>query len=125
VLVDKYSWMIRSLTDGHKCPNTQFNKHASSRWVASKLLDEFKDNPHADKGTMQKTLMRRFGVAVPDYTCWRARKLMKNVVKSRYDEGYKVLLHYMRVFKENNPDSLCFINWKDEGPGKNSSYKRC
>ncbi|KAJ8421678.1 hypothetical protein Cgig2_026666 [Carnegiea gigantea] len=39
-------------------------KHASSRWVESKLLDEFKDNPNMNKGAMQKTLMRRFGVAV-------------------------------------------------------------
>jgi len=57
-----------------------------------------------------KKLLRRFGVAVPDYTCWRARKLMKNVVEGRHDEGYKVFSNYMRVFKEKNPDSLCFIN---------------
>ncbi|KAJ8438951.1 hypothetical protein Cgig2_012846 [Carnegiea gigantea] len=77
VLVDKCTWMIRSLTEGHKYSNTQFNKHASSRCVASKLLDEFKDNSNMDKETMQKTLMRRFGVAIPDYICWRARKLRK------------------------------------------------
>ena len=43
VLVDKCTWMIMSLTEGHKCPNTQFNKNVSSRWVAFKLLDDFKD----------------------------------------------------------------------------------
>ncbi|KAJ8425365.1 hypothetical protein Cgig2_015079 [Carnegiea gigantea] len=114
-----------SLNEGHKCPNTQFSKHALSKWVATKLLDEFKDNPNMDKGTMQKTLVRRFGVVVPDYTCSRARKLMKNVVEGSHDAGYKVLPNYMRVFKEKNPDSLCFINWKDEGPGRNPSFKRC
>ena len=31
MLVDKCTWMIRYLIEGHKCPNTQFNKHASSR----------------------------------------------------------------------------------------------
>ena len=31
----------------------------------------------------------------------------------------------MQVFKEKNPDSLYFINWKDKGPGKNPSFKRC
>jgi len=61
--------MIRSLTEGHKCPNTHFNEHASYRWVASKLLDEFKDTPNMDKGTMQTTLIRRSRVAVLDYTC--------------------------------------------------------
>ena len=78
-----------------------------------------------DKGTMQKTLMRRFGVAVLDYICWRARKLMKYVVNGRHDEGYKVLPQYMQAFKEKNPDSLYFINWKDKGPGKNPYFKRC
>jgi len=69
IFVDKCTWMSRSLNEGHKCPNTQFNKHASSRWVVTKLLDGFKDNPSMDKGTMQKTLIRRFEAAVPDYTC--------------------------------------------------------
>ena len=50
---------------------------------------------------------------------------MKYVVNGRHDEGYKVLPQYIQVFKEKNPDSLCFINWKDEGPGKNPSFKRC
>jgi len=102
VLVDKCIRMIRSLTEGHRCPNTQFNKHASSRWVASELEDEFKDNPNINKGTTQKTWTRRFGVAIPDYNCLSARQLMKNIVEGRHDEGYKVLLDYMRVFKETN-----------------------
>jgi len=71
MLVDKCTWIIRYLNEGHKCSTTQFNKHTSSRWVASKLLDEFNDNPNMNEGTMQKTLMRRFGVAVPYYTWWR------------------------------------------------------
>jgi len=44
--------MSMSLTEGHKSPNTQFNKNASSRWVTSKLLVDFKDNPNMDKETM-------------------------------------------------------------------------
>jgi len=52
VLVDKCTWIIRSLPEGHKCPNAQFNMNASSRWAASKLLDDFKDNPNMDKGIM-------------------------------------------------------------------------
>ena len=102
--------MIRSLNEGHRCPNTQFNKQASSRWVAFKLLDEFKDNPNIDKGTMQKTLIGRFGLAVPDYTCWRIRKLRKNMVEGRYDEGCKVLQGYMRVFKKKKNLTLCVLS---------------
>ncbi|KAJ8421507.1 hypothetical protein Cgig2_013185 [Carnegiea gigantea] len=109
VLVDKCTWMIRSLNEGHKCPNTQFNKHASSKCVATKLLDEFKDNPNMDKGTMQKTLMRRFGV--PDYTCWRVRKLMKNVVEGRHDEGYKGIIKTLKNIMPQASRRICVLHF--------------
>ena len=54
VLVDKCTWMIRSLIESHKYPNAQFNKHALSRWVASRLLDDFKDNPIWIRGQHRK-----------------------------------------------------------------------
>ena len=49
---------------------------------------------------------------------------MKDVVEGRYDEEYKVPPDYIKVFKERNPNFLRLINWKDEGSGKNPSFKR-
>jgi len=69
--------------------------------------------------------MARYGLLIPKYTCWRARKLMKEVVEGKHDEGYRVLPQYMEVFKEKNPASACFINWTDQGPTKNPTFKRC
>ena len=55
-----------------------------------------------DKRIMQKTVIKRFGVAIPDYTCWMVRKLMKYVVEGRHNEGYKVLPECMKVFKNSS-----------------------
>ena len=60
--------------------------------------------------------MSRFGVAVPDYNCWRAKKLLKNVVEGKHDEGYKVLPEYMRVFKEKKYKLCMFYKLKRLGP---------
>ncbi|KAJ8434079.1 hypothetical protein Cgig2_030514 [Carnegiea gigantea] len=79
--------------------------------VATKLLDDFKDNPNMDKGTIQKTLIRRFGVAVPDYTCWRARKLMKNVVEGRYDEGYKGIIKVLKNVMPQASRRICVLHF--------------
>ena len=50
---------------------------------------------------------------------------MEDVVKGRHDERYKVLPEYIKLFKERNPNYLYFINWKDEDPCKNLSFRRC
>ena len=50
---------------------------------------------------------------------------MKEVVEGMHDEGYRVLPQYMEIFKEKNPKFICLINWADQGPGKNPTYKRC
>ena len=36
--------MTKSLIEGQKCPNTQYNKNPTSRCIVSKLLNDFKDN---------------------------------------------------------------------------------
>ena len=36
-----------------------------------------------------------------------------------------MLPQYMEQFNERNPESMCFINWTDQGPGKNPTFKRC
>ena len=124
-LVDKTTWMIKSISGTHMCSVIEANKSAGSAWVATHLLGDFKSNPNMDANGIQQTIMARYGVLIPKYTCWRARKLMKEVVEGKHDEGYRVLPQYMEVFKEKNPESVCLINWTDQGPTKNPTFKRC
>ncbi|KAJ8435160.1 hypothetical protein Cgig2_007781 [Carnegiea gigantea] len=47
----------------------------------------------------KKTLIRRFGVAVPDYTCRRTRRLIKHMVEGRHDEGYEARFKFDQTLK--------------------------
>jgi len=54
--------------------------------------------------------MTRYGVRILEYTCWRARRLIKEIVEGRHDERYRVLPQYMEVLKEKILKSICLIN---------------
>ncbi|KAJ8431945.1 hypothetical protein Cgig2_000004 [Carnegiea gigantea] len=60
---------------------------------------------------MQKTVMRRFGVAVPDYTCWTVGKLMKYVVEDRYDEGYKGIIKVIKNVMPQASRRICVLHF--------------
>ncbi|KAJ8445066.1 hypothetical protein Cgig2_022586 [Carnegiea gigantea] len=110
VLVDNITWIIRSITGSHVCPVAKENKMANSRWVVSHLLEDF-------------------------------RRFIKEIIEGKHNEGYMVLPQYgvfrmkvyarynheeyMEQFKERNPEFVYFINWTDQGPGKNLTFKRC
>ena len=107
------------------CPMAEQNKMANFIWVASHLLDDFRSNPNMDVKCMQDTIMRRYGVLIPNHICCTTRRFMKESVEGKDDEGYGVLSLYIEKFKERNSESVCFINWTNQGPSKNPTFKRC
>ncbi|VFQ81391.1 unnamed protein product [Cuscuta campestris] len=125
ILIDGHSWMIKSFTDGHVCAVKEHHKRAGAAWVASHMLEEFRSNREMNATTVQKRMLTKFNTYIPNYTCWRALKLMRNMVEGRYEDGYKLLPQYLEVFKDRNPDSSCFIRWEEIGPGRNPIFRRC
>jgi len=67
--------------------------------------------------------LNKFGIRVPNYTCWRAMRQMREIIEGKHEEGYRMLAHYVEEFKAKNPSSTCFINQIDKGPGKNPTFK--
>ncbi|KAJ8443103.1 hypothetical protein Cgig2_030871 [Carnegiea gigantea] len=105
VLVDNITWIIRRIAGSHVCPVAEENEMANSRWVASHLLEHFRSNPNMDGKCTQDIIMRRYEVFVPDHICWTARRFVKEIIKGKHDEGYRVLPKYMAQFHERNAKS--------------------
>ncbi|VFQ74346.1 unnamed protein product [Cuscuta campestris] len=125
VLVDGHSWMIKSICEDHVCSVKEHHKRAGATWVATRLLEDFRNNKDMNVGTAQKIILKKFSTHLPDYTCWRALRSMRSMVEGRHGDGYKMLPQYMEVFIEKNRDSQCFIRWQDIGPGVNPIFRRC
>ena len=123
VLVDKVTWMVKTHTGFHSCQRPDHNRMATAPWLSSFLLPYFIGAPQMDVKTMQEIVMSKYGVQIPKHTCWRARRLMKDIVDGKHEDGYKYLAHYTEEFKAKNPGSVTFISWIDEGPIKNPIFK--
>ena len=62
------------------CPVSQENKAISSKRIATHLLADFKSKSNMDANGIRQTIMTRYGGHIPNYTCWRARKLVKDIM---------------------------------------------
>lgn len=58
---------------------------------------------------MQKIVMKKHEIHIPDHTYWRVRKMMKDAVDGKYEEEYKYLAHYTEEFKAKNLGYVTFI----------------
>ncbi|KAJ8448909.1 LOW QUALITY PROTEIN: hypothetical protein Cgig2_030765 [Carnegiea gigantea] len=79
--------------------------------------------PKMDVKGMQEIVMRKYRIHIPDHTCWKARKTMKDAIDGKHKEGYKYLAHYTKESKAKNPGSVTFITWAYQGPAKNPIFK--
>jgi len=70
-------------------------------------------------------LMRKYRVHIPNHTCWTARKMMKEIVDGKHEEGYKYLAHYIEELKDKNPGSITFITWTDQGLLRTDCSRTC
>jgi len=45
VLVDRMTWMVKTITGRYSCPRPEQNRMATSKWVVNHLLSVFKTSP--------------------------------------------------------------------------------
>ena len=96
---------------------------ATSKWLVNHLLLVFRASPKKKVPGIEECIMTKFDIRVPNYTCWRAMKIMREIIEGKHEEGYRMLAHYIQEFKAKNPRSTCFINCIEEGPSKNPTFK--
>ena len=58
-------FFIKTLIDKHNFQVVKANKMAYSRWIATRLVNDFKDCPNLDIVGMKNILRKRYGVLVP------------------------------------------------------------
>ncbi|KAJ8423187.1 hypothetical protein Cgig2_002558 [Carnegiea gigantea] len=96
---------------------------AIAPYVSKYLLPYSIASLKVDVKGMQEIMMRKYGIYIPDHICWRERRMMKDAVDGKHEEGYKYLAHYTGEFKAKNPGSVTFITWAYQGPTKNPMFK--
>ena len=102
-------FVIKTLTDKHTYQVVKANKMASSRWIATRLADDFKDYPNLDIVGMRYILRKRYGVSVLVTKLYSARCMTKGEFVETHAEEYVILRCYAKMVLKTNPDSVAKI----------------
>jgi len=54
--------------------------------------------------------MKKFGIRVPNYTCGRATRTMREIIESKHEQGYRLLAHYSEVGLSNRSGRIDPLN---------------
>ncbi|XP_028065900.1 uncharacterized protein LOC114268865 [Camellia sinensis] len=87
------------------------NSEAASTWIAKKLVDSFKDNPHMELDTMKVKLNKLFEIDVSRMQLYRAKRRCKEEFEGDHGSQYVLLPTYVKEIKKTNLGSLAVINY--------------
>lgn len=76
-LLDGITYKIKTLVPNHTCSRINQNSEATSTWIAKKLVDSFKENPHMGLDTMQVKLNKLYGIEALRMQLYRAKRKCK------------------------------------------------
>ncbi|CAL5403478.1 unnamed protein product [Camellia sinensis] len=110
-LPDGITYKIKILVPTHTCSRMNTNTEATSAWIAKKMVESFKDNPHMGLDTMQMKLNKMFGIEASRMQLYRAKRRCKEELEGDHGSQYVLLPTYASQINKTNPGSLVVINY--------------
>ncbi|XP_028115334.1 uncharacterized protein LOC114313164 [Camellia sinensis] len=110
-LPDGITYKIKTLVPTHTCSRMNTNTEATSAWIAKKMVESFKDNPHMGLDTMQMKLNKMFGIEASRMQLYRAKRRCKEELEGDHGSQYVLLPTYASQINKTNPGSLVVINY--------------
>ena len=86
-LQDRLSFVIKSVYPIHKCGRSLTNKQATAKWVGTKYLKKFRNNPTWSFCEMEDDLKESFGLIVRSM-CYKARVKTLHILRRTLEEHY-------------------------------------
>ncbi|KAK2664638.1 hypothetical protein Ddye_003212 [Dipteronia dyeriana] len=117
--------MIKSVQRSHSmCPRVAENKKATSRWVASVLVNFIHSNTTGKVKLFKKELQDRFAVKVASQTIYRAKKIALETLKIHHVEAYVKLMKYGNVIHLMNPRTNVKVAMNPHVKSDNPTFMR-
>ncbi|XP_028063588.1 uncharacterized protein LOC114266862 [Camellia sinensis] len=110
-LPDGITYKIKTLVPTQTCSRMNTSTEPTSTWIAKKMVESFKDNPHMGLDTMQVKLNKMFGIEASRMQLYRARRRCKEELEGDHVSQYVLLPTYVEEINKTNPGSLVVINY--------------
>ena len=94
-LQERVSFVIKSVYPIHKCGRSLTNKQANTKWIGTRYLKKFRNNPTWSISEMEDDLKERFGLIVRRSMCYKARVKVLHILRGTLEEHYAKLRSYV------------------------------
>ncbi|KAF2302688.1 hypothetical protein GH714_000901 [Hevea brasiliensis] len=110
---------IKTFKPVHNCPREAYNHIVSSKYLAFKYLEEFRENPNWDVRAMQRKIQRELGIEISISKCYRA----KNKAKAINDRDVREQFRSLLIDDFGHPDETGWVFMSDQQKGLIEAFK--
>ena len=115
---------IKVLPAEHNCPTTKLveGKMATQGWVADRLSDWVKKNPHRGTKDAKEKLESDYGIKLKYSKAWSGMKVALEQIHGKYEESFQLLFNWKAQMEISQPGSIIEIDL--EKIGKKMCFRR-
>ncbi|KAK1578069.1 hypothetical protein Q3G72_027217 [Acer saccharum] len=115
-MIDKSTFMIKTLLDEHECHRVYHNKEAKVNWIASKFENLVKTNPSVSSNVIADLLRENYRVSVESQRLYNAKKKALAGLAKDHSKCFGLLRRYAYMLHQSNPRSAVHICTQDPQP---------
>ena len=115
-MIDRMTFMIKTLVDKHECHRVYNNKEAKVKWIASKFENLVKTNPSIDIKVLGDLLRENYRVSVDVQRLYNAKKKALAGLAKDHAKCFGLLRRYAYMVNQTNPRSTVHICTQDPQP---------
>ncbi|TXG72109.1 hypothetical protein EZV62_000688 [Acer yangbiense] len=115
-MIDRMTFMIKTLVDEHECHRVYNNKEAKVKWIASKFENLVKANPSIDIKVLGDLLRENYRVSVDVQRLYNAKKKALAGLAKDHAKCFGLLKRYAYMVNQTNPRSAVHICTQDPQP---------
>ena len=117
------TFVVKTYDETHKCPRTDSNRFATSKWLAKEYLNEFKMHDKWGISSFQQVVSKEKTLNISRDKAYRARMIATKKIEGSYEEQYNALWDYAEEIKWTNKGSTVEILTDTTEEGK-TRFKR-
>ncbi|KAK3226763.1 hypothetical protein Dsin_006625 [Dipteronia sinensis] len=108
-MIDKMTFMIKTLVDEHECHRVYNNKEAKVKWIASKFENLVKTNPSVSVKVIGDLLRENYRVSVDVQRLYNAKRRALAGLAKDHAKCFGLLRRYAYMVNQSNPGSAVHI----------------